>query len=382
MMKASSLEFGMMLDPTTLAVMCKVQPTEVHDIQLRLNMQFREITVEFLLEIRDQRIGRSNLKAPYLGKDNRQEKLRFRIPLSQLGVIRRVETKEDRIELLISLDTPPKFFKKLDAEHTHDDEARHWSENDTWYRQTDVVYAHGLLMKSPLALKKTRPIIDLGKSCLLYWKLESLTAQGRWTSYRLVFEKSHNPVHLFGRIRQTLQDNNIEILPLQHLELPEHLARPAWEYLDMPFVTDGGSKADLLELNGGTPSHLPFQVRYQLEVCISNGYLNEYNLGQAFVSRLKSMTATRAQDLLEYVANQGKRVFDPMSLFNIRVVDGTSLRAKVPHYCVCIRSATVTPTTVYFQTPIAETSNRVIRRYSHYADRFLRVRFTDEKTEV
>lgn len=37
---------------------------------------------------------------------------------------------------------------------------------------------------------------------------------------------------------------------------------------------------------------------------------------------------------------------------------------------------------VYFQTPVPETSNRVIRQYSQYADRFLRVRFTEEKTEV
>lgn len=209
-----------------------------------------------------------------------------------------------------------------------------------------------------------------------------LILQGRWTTYRLVFEKSDNTTRLFGPIRQALQDYNVGILPLDHLDLSEQLTPPVWEFLDKPSVSQNGFRADTLELNGARESPLSFQVRYQLEVCISNGYLNEYNLSKAFVSRLKDMNASEAQDLLEYVANQGKRVFNPMSLFNIRVANGAPLRAKVPHYCVYIRSATVTPTTVYFQTPIAETSNRVIRKYCHYADRFLRVRFTEEKTDV
>lgn len=127
---------------------------------------------------------------------------------------------------------------------------------------------------------------------------------------------------------------------------------------------------------------LAFQVRYQLEVCISQGLLNEHNLHRPFVTRLNQMRNGEARDILEYVANHGKRVFDPMTLFNIKVGDGSALRAKVPHYCVYIRSATVTPTTVYIETPIAETSNRVLRKYANNADRFLRVRFTDEKSEV
>jgi len=162
-MKVSTLDFGMMLDPSTMAIMCRVLPTDAHNIRFCLNMLHREITVEFLLDIRDQRAARGNSKASHYGKDDRQENMRFRIPLSQLEAIQQVEFSEDKIVLLISLDTPPKFFKKLDAGQTHDDKARYWSENDTWYRQTDVVYAHGLLQKTPLALKKSRPVLDLGK---------------------------------------------------------------------------------------------------------------------------------------------------------------------------------------------------------------------------
>ena len=183
-------------------------------------------------------------------------------------------------------------------------------------------------------------------------------------------------------IEQALQDFNIEILPFGHMKMLQHFEPPVWEFLDKPTTPRRGNRADLIELDHPIEMHLAFPVRYQLEVCISNGYLNEYNLSQAFISRLKSMEIGQAQDLLEYVANHAKRVFDPMSLFSLKLAEGSPLRANIPHYCVYIRSAMVTPTTVYFQTPIPETSNRVIREYARYADRFLRVRFTEEKTEV
>ena len=94
------------------------------------------------------------------------------------------------------------------------------------------------------------------------------------------------------------------------------------------------------------------------------------------------MNIKQAQDLLVYIANHGNRIYDPMLLIQATNGEGWLSRTHIPSYCAYIRSATVTPTTVYFQTPVAETSNRVIRQYSQYADRFLRVRFTEEKTEV
>lgn len=209
-----------------------------------------------------------------------------------------------------------------------------------------------------------------------------LTYAGRWTTYRLVFEKSNNLSSPYPTIRQALQDYNIKIMPFGHLEILQQLEPPVWEFLDKPIVLRPDVRADMIELNTPKDNELAFPVRYQLEACISNGYLNEHNLSQAFISRLKETDVGQAQDLLEYVANHAKRIFDPMSLFDLRIAEGTTLRANIPHYCVFIRSATVTPTTVYFQTPVPETSNRVIREYIHYADRFLRVRFTEEKTEV
>ena len=179
-------------------------------------------------------------------------------------------------------------------------------------------------------------------------------------------------------MREALHDYNIEIVPMPGFSITSEHRPAVWRFLDSKRRTANG----LDELLAESIAELDFKARYQLEVCISQGYLNEYNLDQAFVSRLMNMGKGKARDLLEYVANHGLREFRPMDLFQKQVGDGRLLRSKIPHFCVYIRSATVTPTTIHFQTPVAETSNRVIRQFAQYADRFLRVRFTDEKSEV
>jgi RNA-dependent RNA polymerase len=131
---------------------------------------------------------------------------------------------------------------------------------------------------------------------------------------------------------------------------------------------------------------LPFEVRYQLEVCISQGIMNVHNLSPEFVSRLANMAKrdqAAARHILEYAAEQEKRIYDPMSIFNDVEALAYSSKSKIPHYCAHSRKATVTPTTLYFSSPTVETTNRVIRQFSEkHADRFLRVQFTDEIFEV
>ena len=155
-----------------------------------------------------------------------------------------------------------------------------------------------------------------------------------------------------------------------------------WEIIDLPLKKGSKSGTGLEEMIHANTPQMVFDVRYQLEVCLSQGLLNEHNLSEDFIKALLNMNTKTAQDILEHIANHGTRVYDPMVLLQGASWHGSLSRAKIPSYCAYIRSATVTPTTIYFQTPVAETSNRVIRQYPQYADRFLRVRFTEEKTEV
>lgn len=189
---------------------------------------------------------------------------------------------------------------------------------------------------------------------------------------------SKNDLAQWRMMREALHDYNIEIVRMPGFSISYGYRPAVWRFLGSKRRTADG----LDELLEESTADLDFEARYQLEVCISQGYLNEYNLDQAFVNRLMTMGTGKVRDLLEHVANHGLREFHPMNLFQKQVGDGSLLRSRIPHFCVYIRSATVTPTTVHFQTPVAETSNRVIRQFAEYADRFLRVRFTDEKSEV
>jgi RNA-dependent RNA polymerase len=187
----------------------------------------------------------------------------------------------------------------------------------------------------------------------------------------------------FDLISNAFRDHNVEIEDFTGFNLATKREPAVWQYIDKPLMNKRTISHALDELMiENTAPALAFSVRYQLEVCISQGCLNEHNISKEFVSKLIAMDETKAQDILEYVANQKTRIYDPMEIFAIKVINGLASRPQIPHYCAYIRSATITPSTVYYNTPTVETSNRIIRRYSEHADRFLRVRFTDEKFEV
>ena len=152
-----------MYGQTAMMGMYRAVPTPQTEIQFRQNLHHREVVVEFQIHIRDPRPTGSQAQTAQLGKYNRTETIRFSIPFSQLQVIHRVRDDQNKITLLVSMDTPPRFFRKGEEVNTHDENGRYWTQNDAWYRQTDIVYARSHLKLSPLTLKKTQPIIDIGK---------------------------------------------------------------------------------------------------------------------------------------------------------------------------------------------------------------------------
>lgn len=116
-------------------------------IRFKQSMLYRETVVEFRIDKRGQ-----------------VELFRFTIPFAHLDTIQRVDAGDsDRVELVVSLPTPPRFFRKLDENDTHEEKARYWCENDAWYRQTDITNHPKELRTAPVALKKPKPIIDIGE---------------------------------------------------------------------------------------------------------------------------------------------------------------------------------------------------------------------------
>ena len=170
-----------------------------------------------------------------------------------------------------------------------------------------------------------------------------------------------------------LQDFNVRRKQLDTFRVSKDksILNSIWSYLDLPSTASNG---ELLK------SHLEFPVRYQLEVCISHGLLNEYNLTPPFVDKLASMSQHDAMCLLELVQERKTRFFDPMEVFHIPRGKKVDSMKAIPDFCVYMRRATVSPTGIQFHSPSVEISNRVIRYYEKYADRFIRVSFTDEKS--
>jgi RNA-dependent RNA polymerase len=183
-------------------------------------------------------------------------------------------------------------------------------------------------------------------------------------------------------MREIFKDYNITVKIGSHFTESPHRPVPVWQWIDFSESGSQRNSALLQDLGNETYEHLPFEVRYQLEVCLSQGYLSEYTMTRDFIRELKARGDVQGRRLLEFVATEKRKYLDPMRIFDFQFLKGVT-DSKIPSYCCYMHTARVTPTTIYYNTPSVDISNRVVRGWSsnHSAGRFLRVRFTDEKTE-
>ena len=350
-LNAESLDFGIVYSPSKMLGLHHITGRS-NEQQLRLHLFRKEICIDFRQEISDD----SNNKTV-----RRKEVFRLSIPLSELKNIYRTDTGDSRVALVINLPHPPRYFRKIAESESHEEGSRLWFEDDAWYRQTDIVDNPVKLRYRPTSLRKLNPIIDLSQ----------------WTTYRLKFDTNNVNAGLVEKMGRALQDFNVKVEDLPNFDFILEPKNVGWDFIDRP--SQNGAGHVLEELMGESVPPLAFPVRYQLEVCISHGLLNQYNLSKGFATRLRAMDKINAQDILESIATQNKRIYEPENIFSTEVTSGIAFRRNIPSHCTYMRSATVTPTTVYFHTPSVEISNRVIRQFAEHSDRFLRVRFTDEK---
>ena len=131
-----------------------------------LNLLHREIEVSFDIVFQDPTVkakdgSESNRTS---GKYVRTQKYIFVIPLAQAGQLHQIMT-DGRYVLLLSLDTPPNFYRKYNESDTHQPGATFWNRRNSLFRQTDILYDPRKLKAAPLTLKKLKPIIDIGRSC-------------------------------------------------------------------------------------------------------------------------------------------------------------------------------------------------------------------------
>lgn len=300
----------------------------------------------------------------------RIEMFRLEVPFAHLGhLVMSGEGDETHRTIVIPLSSPPRYGRRThDKAKSIDENVNFWSANEIWMRQVAIEPDMKAIRAIPISLQHKSPIIDIG----------------RWTTFRLALDLTEGDLAKeFNEMIDAILDYNVETKKFVEDEFKTSFDReslkPIWEYLDGSASKDTTSyMSDLAEF---TRPALSYPVRYQLEVCISNEILNEFNLTPEFVQRLASMSEKDALSLLEHVAEMKVRYFIPMEIFEIpkrEIRPGLSSRS-LPEYCALMRRGTVTPGGLVFGTPSVETTNRVIRHYSMYNDRFLRVSFSDEK---
>jgi RNA-dependent RNA polymerase len=298
---------------------------------------------------------------------------KFQIPFDQLKHIQELTLDDGSFQLVISLGSPPQFHrKKDDAQDGHSPDSLTWSEfSDGWYRQTDIVYNPWSLHNAVITLHKDRPVIDIG----------------RWTTYLFDFQGTRKVSEpYYKELKEALQDYNLSVIPLKSLTAQSPRPAELWSLVEQPKIMDDTLDLKHLEVTSKT-IYLPFEVRYQLEVCISREILNEFNISREFITKLAaiaSVNPARARSILEYIADKGERIYEPLTIFDDQAALQHSPKTEVPYYCAYSRKATITPSTIYFSSPTVETTNRVLRHFwkENKDGRFLRVQFTDEFFEV
>ncbi|CAM1502120.1 Fc.00g041040.m01.CDS01 [Cosmosporella sp. VM-42] len=350
-----SIEFGSLLSPTKMKVLRTLAEAPGDgSFRIDVNLKYQQLRVFFPMEIETD--TSRYIRQHYIHIDfSRMKNL-----IQSTGV-------DDTTVLVLPLQFPPQYYwKRDDVKATFSDAAKSWNQNEAWYRATDIVESPGCQMKHPIALHtnfQDPGYIDLG----------------RWTTFRFILEgKSEEVKALNQQVMNALEDFNIPTKICDKFEVIHGQQAEMWEHLDHPPTVNEGGALSLLNFSSAPLTRLEFKVRYQLEVCISRGILNEHTISTEWLQTLASVEPLKARLRLEFLADQNEPLEDPMRLFKDPDLEGYFPNQRPPHYCALIRKAVITPTTIRFNTPTVETSNRVIRRYNNIQDRFLRVQFAEE----
>jgi RNA-dependent RNA polymerase len=364
---AESISFGVLTNPSTMIVMKTRASQPESKVRLILNLKRREIEVRF------PPVPRVVQEPLYNQYPWFRPEYRFCISLDQDFSIAQIHEPKNKISFVLRLNSPPPYARKQHEEvlGSHVPEARRWLENDLWLRQTVIASPHreGNEAMPPISLA----IADGGVNL------------GRWTTFRLIFKETERDVDKFRILTSALRDFNIKVGTMNEFEYIAPVP-PVWEFLDKHLLpqaavtTSHTTEHSLLE--DFASLSLPFSVRYLLDVCISTRRLNEYVIKENFLQALNKAGEFKACNRLKLILDMppNKELSDPMSVFDNRKFRPVLRKEpKIPENCALVYSATVTATTIIFHAPVVEITNRIIRQYKQHSDRFLRVRFEDDK---
>ncbi|KAK9775173.1 putative RNA dependent RNA polymerase-domain-containing protein [Seiridium cardinale] len=377
--RLKSLDFGIMSQERAMDIMKTIEDP-VYYPTMTVNLRHKKIELQFSCSIDDPRREDPNIHRVAEPVGMREKPLyppefRADIQFRHVEEVFSVEVDQDHWCLLISQKHPPKFWKRRrDTDKSHQKEGTRWGDLDTWIRTTEISYADWA-KKYPVTTYEPFQFLEIGK----------------WTTYRLFFRKSDTS-H-WGPVKDALGDFNIQIIPTntQTVTWKQGLPSTFRKFIDDPIVMDANDHLSLLHSTDKIA--LSYDVRYQLEAAISHGIFTEQSITPDFLRQLseidtqkdhddkRASLVNRAKNILEYVTEADRPVYDPMALFKNRFALTHHTSIALPEHCTWVRKLIVTPSKVYLSSPCPETTNRVLRHYNNERDRFLRVQFTDERTD-
>lgn len=348
---AHSLHFGVLKNEREMDVMHTVQSTPESQVRLVLNLKRSEIEIYFPVLL-----GSSNKP--------RVRSYRFHVALDEMFRIFRSFNDDESTTFVLNVQNAPWYSRRLEDKisRSHDSEAKRWKEDDMWFRQTDIVdhkEDFHAIDQTPVALRKNMNTINIS----------------RWTTFALNIPKSQESDGVCKVFADALKDFSNRVLDASDFKVnrqPQNIEARYWHLLDGPQPASSGL---VLDTNAWA---LSFEVRYQLEVCVSHGWLNEYEIDESFLRILSEMSEHKAKQLLVQVAAYAQRIFDPTDIFNDIKYHKPMKAIQIPGNCAEVYHATVTATGLLLDTPSVEISNRIIRKYRNHGNRFLRVRFEDD----
>lgn len=356
-----SMSFGVMPDETTMLCMNKITSAAGNEgdegVRLTFDLIRRKVDASFSIQM----------------ERGRFECYKFSLEFSTLKSVYVRHVADNDWEIVIPTDYPPSYFwKRGDLEEAFAANRLVWSSRDMWCRTTDIRTDTTAVYDNPISLANEPDD-------------PNFVNLGRWTSFRFLLEGNEKLAEVVG----ALKDFNIETEPSCNFCVEIFEAEPSfWSILD-PREAKNADKnlktaALLADITDTRQPKLSFEVRYQLEVCISRGIFSEYRLGSDFLVKLLELDIAAARQLLEHLADAGKNIPEPMSIFDDGdVLTTVSLKSKPVVYNdrVMARKVLVTPTAMYLTSATPEIANRILRKYRDIQDRFLRVQFTGELLE-
>ncbi|KAL6880967.1 RdRP domain-containing protein [Trichoderma novae-zelandiae] len=355
----SSLDFGSLVAPTSINVRKSVPSPGGSTISMEVDVLAKRLIILFPLRVKKNA--------------DTYEIRQFKI-LAELPQAKTIfQTAQDcgRDVFIFPFSSPPQYYWR-------DDEAQPRLPNtrapgvrylDMWRRATDISEDTTLSFTFPVSADNTL-------SDPLFLEV------GRWTALRVVLSKAdHSSKLAASHLLLAFEDRNINLQVCDDFRV-SHSAVTMWDFLDHRHdASSDGDALALLQPSRFPFVHLEFGVRYQLEVCVGRRMLNEHTVSLGFLRGLAALDPLDAKRRLEFLADQGDVMYNPMELLTWTAAASYMPNTRIPHYCVLARKASVTPTTILLSSPIVETSNRVLRYFNHIQDRFLRVQFVEE-TEI